>query len=71
MRAGLSTAVHIHSLRHTVASQLGNLGVSKEIIKAILGHSDSDVTDRYIHIGLAPVRVALVRLEVEVISKQQ
>ena len=71
VRAGLSTAVHIHSLRHTVASQLGNLGVSKEIIKAILGHSDSDVTDRYIHIGLAPVRVALVRLEVEVISKQQ
>ena len=50
--AGLEgTAVVIHTLRHTHASLLANMGESLETIKVSLGHSSVKMTERYAHIS--------------------
>jgi integrase len=50
--AGLQgTDVVIHTLRHTHASLLANLGESLETIKVSLGHSSVKMTERYAHIS--------------------
>ena len=50
--AGLEgTDVVIHTLRHTHASLLANLGESLETIKVSLGHSSVKMTERYAHIS--------------------
>jgi hypothetical protein len=33
------------------------------IIKAIAGHADEDVTDRYVHVSLKAMREVIVRME--------
>jgi len=50
-------------LRHTCLSWLGDTGANDMVIKAIAGHADEDVTDRYVHVGLDAMRVAVTRLE--------
>jgi integrase len=45
------TDVVIHTLRHTHASLLANLGESLETIKVSLGHSSVKMTERYAHIA--------------------
>lgn len=52
-----------HHLRHTCLSWLGDSGASDMVIKAIAGHADEDVTDRYIHVGLDAMREAIERME--------
>ncbi|MBB6309695.1 tyrosine-type recombinase/integrase [Xanthobacter tagetidis] len=49
-----------HDLRRTVATQLGALGVRREVIKAVLNHLEGDVTEVYaLHDHLAEKRAAL------------
>jgi integrase len=65
--AGIVRRVRFHDLRHTTASWLGDLGISREIIGRLLGHSGEGITGRYIHIGADPVRTAVDLLERECI----
>jgi integrase len=52
-----------HMFRHTVVSWLTDLGVTNEIIQAIVGHADDSITDRYRHIGLDALRGALETMQ--------
>jgi site-specific recombinase XerD len=50
-RAGLTTNVHPHRLRHTFATQAINRGMTIEVIAALLGHRSLDMTRRYAQIS--------------------
>jgi len=52
-----------HHLRHTCLSWLGDTGASDMVIKAIAGHADEDVTDRYVHVSLSAMHEAIERME--------
>lgn len=52
-----------HHLRHTCLSWLGDTGASDALIKAIAGHADKNVTDRYVHVSIDAMREAIGRLE--------
>lgn len=41
----------LHSLRHTCATRLVNKGVDLYVVKAFLGHSTIQVTERYAHLN--------------------
>lgn len=43
--------VRLHDLRHQFASALVNSGRTLYEVQAILGHSDSTVTQRYAHLS--------------------
>lgn len=57
--------VGFHLLRHTCLTWLGESGASESVIGAVAGHSGATVTARYVHIGLAALRVAIERMEGE------
>lgn len=46
----------LHSLRHTFASRLIELGATTFEVKALLGHQSNDVTMDYIHHNIAKLR---------------
>lgn len=48
-----------HDLRHTAASWLVAGGASLPLVGRLLGHTSQQTTQRYAHMGLDPVRVAL------------
>jgi integrase len=50
-RAGLTTNVHPHRLRHTFATQAINRGMAIDVIAALLGHRSLDMTRRYAQIS--------------------
>lgn len=56
-RAGISD-FHVHDMRHTCASWLVSAGVSMPELKALLGHSSIEMTERYAH--LAPENLGRV-----------
>jgi site-specific recombinase XerD len=49
-RAGCSTAVTPHRLRHTYASEMVRLGVSLPVLMRLLGHRDIHMTLRYVQV---------------------
>lgn len=52
-----------HDTRHTFISKMADLGVDERIIKAIVGHAGSGVTETvYTHINLKPMLEAVNRL---------
>lgn len=53
----------IHSLRHTAATMLEELGVSRSTVAAILGHSGGGMTGHYVHPSLSAQRAAMEKLE--------
>lgn len=59
--AGLS-GLHIHDLRHGFASTAAMGGEAMKLIGAALGHSSTQMTDRYIMNELDPVRAAADRV---------
>lgn len=56
-RAGISN-FRVHDMRHTCASWLVSAGVSLLEVKALLGHSSIEMTERYAH--LAPENLSRV-----------
>ena len=59
----LKSAFHPHLFRHTALTWLGESGASDTVIKAIAGHANKNVTDRYLHVSLPAMRDALERME--------
>jgi integrase len=53
--------VRVHDLRHTYASVLVSSGVSREMIGALLGHTQAQTTMRYAHLYDDPLREATSR----------
>lgn len=51
-----------HSLRHTFISRLANLGISRDVRKAIAGHSTDAAHDRYTHLEIEAQRQALAKI---------
>lgn len=49
-RAGCSTHITPHQLRHTFATEMLRAGMSLPALKALLGHRDIRMTLRYIHV---------------------
>jgi len=48
--------VHPHSLRHSYATHLANLGVPLPIIQKLMGHKKIDTTQIYAHLGVETLR---------------
>ncbi len=42
----------VHCFRHQFATELQNAGVSSQMIKTLMRHSEDSVTDRYLHANL-------------------
>ncbi len=59
--AGLED-VRLYDLRHTFASAAAAGGDSLPIIGALLGHRNPETTQRYAHLGAAPLRDASSRV---------
>ena len=58
-KAGLPEDAHFHSLRHTCASWLVMRGAPLQIVQRVLGHSSSQVTERYAHFAPGVVQAAM------------
>jgi integrase len=58
--------IHFHDLRHSTASLLINMGVSLDVIRVILGHSSTRMTDRYSHLEVRLQADALRKLSAKV-----
>ena len=69
-KANLPSYVTPHTLRHTVATRLKELGISEEIRADILGHGNTSITQHYSHTVLAPMREALEALERAILSEK-
>ncbi len=55
--------MHFHNMRHTCLSWLGDIGAGHDIIQAVAGHADADVTATYIKVQVSAMREALERVE--------
>jgi integrase len=60
-KAGMPS-VHFHDLRHSCASIMLGLGVDLYTIGTILGHSNTQTTQRYAHLQVEQQRIALGKL---------
>jgi integrase len=50
---------HFHDLRHTFATRVGDAGHSSRAIAALLGHTNTVMTDRYTHATDSALRAAV------------
>lgn len=53
--------IHPHTLRHSYATHLMNLGVPLEFIQKLLGHVKPETTEIYAHIGVENLRSEINR----------
>ena len=67
VKLGLNTGISdrrlkvvFHTLRHTYASWMANLGVPTQVISRVLGHASATMTDRYTHINDNSVQEAVM-----------
>jgi len=65
------TGVRIHDLRHTYASHLVSDGVPLAVVGRLLGHTQSQTTERYAHLAESPLREATNRFEKLMSGKKQ
>lgn len=61
-RAGIGE-LRLHDLRHTKASVGAEMGLSLQVIGAMLGHARASTTERYAHLTADPVRAAEERVQ--------
>lgn len=61
--AGMDSAIHFHSLRHSFASNLVQKGVPLYTIKELLGHSSVSTTEIYSHLNIDSLREAVKKLD--------
>jgi integrase len=62
-RAGLP-GIRLHDLRHTMVTQLLDLGAPPHLVQAIARHADVDITLKiYAHTNLDAMRAGLKRLD--------
>jgi integrase len=57
----------LHTLRHTAATVMDSVRATKAQQRAIMGHSPGDITDGYIHPGIAELRAVLLDAERELL----
>jgi site-specific recombinase XerD len=50
-RAGLSKSIGWHVLRHTFATNVSILGANAQILQLLLGHSDLEMMNKYVHLA--------------------
>jgi integrase/recombinase XerD len=63
-RAGITKAVHPHTLRHSFATHLFDNGAELPVIQTLLGHADPRDTMIYLHLATRKLRAAPNPLEV-------
>jgi len=61
--ASLDNAIHFHTLRHSFASNLVQMGVPLYTIKELLGHSSISTTEIYSHLNMDSLRDAIKLLD--------
>lgn len=62
-RAGITKAVHPHTLRHSFATHLFDNGAELPVIQTLLGHADPRDTMIYLHLATRKLRAAPNPLE--------
>ena len=62
-RAGITKAVHPHTLRHSFATHLFDNGAELPVIQTLLGHADPRDTMIYLHLATRKLRQAPNPLE--------
>jgi len=71
-RAGRTlSSLSFHSLRHTATSLMANAGVAADTRKAITGHADDRVHDKYTHHKLDTLRAAVNKIPVPAINSRK
>jgi integrase len=58
MKLGMSADVTPHTLRHSLASLAGDMGLADSTIAGLLGHARTSITSRYIHLDKALIAAA-------------
>lgn len=62
-RAGITKAIHPHTLRHSFATHLFDSGAELPVIQTLLGHADPRDTMIYLHLSTRKLRAAPNPLE--------
>jgi site-specific recombinase XerD len=70
-RAGITKAVHPHTLRHSFATHLFDSGAELPVIQTLLGHADPRDTMIYLHLATRKLREAPNPLETLNLSRAQ
>jgi integrase len=70
-KAAMIKEARVHDLRHTYASVLVSAGLSLPIIGALLGHSQTQTTQRYSHLFDDPLRAATERAAAVITNKRR